>query len=99
MRISFITADTIEKTDYFQLQFPGGSVVNYIFKTGSLTLSTVDYDSANLYLSFYQSSSSTTINSGSSENIMFLQYKAPPSIRETDNFRFVVLSETNYEKM
>ena len=65
MRISFTTADTIEKTDYFQLQFPTGSIVNYIFKTGSLSLSTVDYDTVNLYLTFYQSSSAANINSGS----------------------------------
>lgn len=82
LRFSFTLADTLSKNDYFIIEFPAGTVVNYIaYYSPQLNLTNISYDSSTNKITFYQSSSSTNLNSQTTISITVFNYKSPSSVK------------------
>ena len=99
---NFTLADTISKSDYFQLTFPAGTTFSFVAIASSnlnLFSSGVTFNSTNLTLIMRQASTSPTRFAGTVCTITIGRYTAPPSTKTTDPFTFQVYTSTGGLKM
>ena len=71
--------DTITNEDYFYIDFPVGTTINYLTSISTFSLTNISYDSGTGRIQFYQNTQSQSLNVGAVANITFLTFKAPPS--------------------
>lgn len=88
IQFDFVLADTISKSNYLVLQFPSGTVFQYMnfYSTLVLNATSIVYNSSSLQLVMYQSSSATNRNSGTAVTLRVQSYTTPSSVRTTDLF-------------
>jgi len=95
----FTLADNINPNDYIMITFPSGTVINYITSTApSFRITNMNYNSSNLTLMVYQQSSNPNYLVGTTLDLTFIRYRAPPSTKPTLPITLTIL-EFGYAKM
>lgn len=92
LNISFTLTDTLSNKDYFVITFPSNVTVDYSNKQSSFIIATVSYNSTANTLTFTQTSTSANYNVGTAGYLLFIKFKAPPSIRPTAPITFAVVN-------
>lgn len=100
LRISFTLLDTVTNADYFEVQFPAGTVITYTtsLSTFSIATASVTYNSNTGVMSFTQTALSQVRFAGFLANITFLTYRTPNSTKPTDPILFRVM-KNGFAKM
>lgn len=96
IQFDFVLADTISKSNYLVLQFPTGTVFQYMnyYSTLVLNATSIVYNSPSLQLTISQSTSATNRNAGTAVTLRVQSYTTPSSVRTTDPFYLRIKSGT-----
>ncbi len=99
LSFNFTNTDTISRDDYFEIVFPSPTTISFSRSMSSLALASGAYTSSTLTLRFNSLSSAVNINANNNNYIRFLNYRTPPTTKETDFIVFTIYSSSGRKKM